>query len=168
MARKAKPSSRTSIRFIAADDSAIGLTGDELNTAYTEYMQTMDERVLKLQDGEVPSYYHLRVLPLDLQSKIRDALTTDDEKPLDVFLSPVGHGLLTEFINRCLLAVDAHPYVAHINEDGTFKEAVITWTPGDPRPANLTDILASEEMLAINMFWFVFRASQLTDEEKKH
>src|SRR3990172_8620427 len=108
MARKAKPSSRTSIQFIAADDDAIGLEGDELTAAYGKYMQDMDERGLNLKPGSVPSYYHLRVLPLDLQAKIRDALTSDgdDVSPMDAFLSPTGRQLLAEFLTRCLLAVD--------------------------------------------------------------
>lgn len=169
MSRKAKPSSRTSVRFIAADDSALGVEGGELTEAYTKYMQTMDERPLKIRAGESPAYYHLRVLPFDLQVKIRDALTSDDEdfRPGDVFLSPTGRELLNEFVDRCLIAVDGHPYVSHIREDGSFEDAVLIWRAGEPRPVGLTETLVGEETLVINMFWFVFRASQLTDDEKK-
>lgn len=169
MARKAKPSSRTSIQFVAADDEAIGVEPEGLTEAYSKYMQDMDERGLKLKDGVAPSYYHLRVLPLDLQAKIRDALTVDgdDVSPMDAFLSPVGKQLLNEFVNRCLMACDGHPYVDRINPDGSFESRVLTWAPGDNRPNGLVEAITAEEMLAINMFWFVFRASQLTEAEKK-
>lgn len=169
MARKAKPNSRTSIQFIAADDGAIGVEDEELSKAYAAYLQDFNEAHLKLKEDEVPSYYHLKVLPLDLQTKIRDALTTDgdDISPMDMFLSSVGKQLLGEFLNRCVVGVDSHPFVKSIHADGSFEEGEVSWLPGASRPVDLIDALLSEELLTINMFWFVFRASQLTGSEKK-
>lgn len=168
MARKAKPSSRTLIRYISADDSAIGLEPEALAEAYQKYMQNLDETTLQIIPGEIPSYYHLKVLPLDLHAKMVDALRTDEETtPLEVFLSPVGRELLTEFLTRCLVAVDAHPYIDRINPDGSFVENVISWPVGGTRPPGLVEAILGEEHLAINLFWFGYRASQLTDDEKK-
>lgn len=169
MARRAKPNSRTSIQFIAADDEAIGVEAEELSKAYASYMHDFDETHLKLKDDEAPSYYHLKVLPLDLQTKIRDALTTDGEdiSPMDMFLSSVGKQLLGEFLTRCVVGVDNHPFVKSIHPNGSFEEDSVSWPPGTSRPPELIDALLSEELLSINMFWFVFRASQLTGSEKK-
>lgn len=171
MARKAKPTSRTTLRYIAVDDGSIGLEGKELIEAYGKYMSDLDESHLKLVDGESPSFYHFKVLPFDLQTKVRDTLTVDDEEDktngVDIFLSPAGQEVLTEFLDRCLIGVDGHPYADAVLPDGTISGGTIVWAAPAARPAELTSLLLSEEMLAINMFWYVFRASQLTETEKK-
>lgn len=171
MARKAKPTSRTTLRYVAFDDGSIGLEGKELVEAYGKYMSDLDEEHLKLRSDEAPSFYHFKILPFDLQVKIRDTLTVDEESEgatsADIFLSPAGQEVLTEFLDRCLIGVDSHPYADAIQPDGTLASGVISWSMPAQRPAELTGLLLSEEMLSINMFWFVFRASQLTETEKK-
>ena len=171
MARKAKPSSRTNIQFIAADDESIGVDIEKNPKAYAEYSQDMDERHLELT-GEPPSYYHLKVLPFDLHAKVVDALRSDDDDEdakvsAEKVFSPTGRLVITEFLTRCLLGVDSHAYVTRINPDGSFEEAVLTWQAGHPRPPDLIEVLLSDESLCISLLFFAIRASQLTGEEKK-
>lgn len=169
MARKAKPTTRTSLRFVAPDDGAIGLEGTELIEAYGKYMSDLDETHLKLIEGETPSFYHFKVLPFDLQTRIRDILTTDgdDVDAVGMFTAPAAQEILSEFLDRCLVGADSHPFVDAIRPDSSFDGGVISWAAPAPRPAELTPLILAESSLAINMFWFVFRASQLTENEKK-
>lgn len=170
MARKAKSTTRTTLRFIAPDDGAIGLEGQELIEAYGKYMTELDENHLNLIAGETPSFYHFKILPFDLQTRIREILTVDGEDEVDavsMFAAPAAQEVLAEFLDRCLIGADSHPYVDNIRPDGSFDGGVVSWAAPAARPPELTALILAESSLAINMFWFVFRASQLTENEKK-
>jgi hypothetical protein len=163
MARKIRPSSRTIVKFIAIDDEAIGVSEQDLAAAYTRYTETLDESHLQLRDDVDPCFYQARVLPFDLQTKLRDAITEDSAG----LFSPAGRALLREFISRCLVAVTEHTVVTNIQPNGEFDTETFSWDGSDARPEGLDNALISDEILIANLFWFVFRASQLTETEKK-
>lgn len=171
MARKARPNSRTLVRFIAPDDSAIGLNESEFNAGYDKYMQTLNEEHLKLKEDETPSYYYARPITVDLLTKTRDllAVAADAEASTSAekLMGPEGKLVLREFVDRCVVGCTAHPTVESIKADGSFIEKNYAWEVGTMRPDGFVDAILSDDKVIYNLFWFTFSASQLTDDEKK-
>lgn len=171
MARKARPNSRTLVRFIAPDDGAIGLDEKEFGDGYDKYMKTLNEEHLKLRDDETPAYYYARPITVDLMTKTRDLLAVPDDSEETAasqkLLGPEGKLVLREFVERCVVGCASHPMVEKINGDGSFSEKFFSWEVGSMRPDGIVDAILADDKVIYNLFWFTFSASQLTDDEKK-
>ncbi len=172
MARPAKPTSRTSLRFVSPDDTAIGFEpgSDEHSAAWREYSETFDERKLNLTS--VPAYYYLKILSLDAQQKFMDTWRAADEddarSPLERMFS---HECLTatrEFIETNLVGCDDHPEVTDITPDGEMVTRSFVWKPGTPRPDGLVDSVLADQILAFNLIMFSINTNRLSEKEKKH
>lgn len=181
MARKARPNSRTILRYITPEDSAIGLAPDlpdngevkgvkEFSDGWKAYNETFDEGHLKLIPGEAPSYYHIRPLTLDAQTKFFEALADggEDETLMKRAMSPAMRLVLRDFVERFIVGVDHHEEVARVHGDGSFDTKVFVWPVGDPRPDGLVDSILADSNLTFNLFMFAVNSSKLTEKEKKH
>lgn len=174
MARKARPNSRTILRYITPEDSAIGLKPDteetkEFSEGWKAYNETFDENHLKLIPGEAPSYYHIRPLTLDAQTKFFEALSDGDESEtlMARAMSPAMRLVLRDFVERFVVGVDHHEEVVKIHGDGSFDTRTFVWPVGEARPDGLCDSILADSNLTFNLFMFAVNSSKLTEKEKK-
>lgn len=178
MARLARPNTRTALRYISPEDSAIGFEqGTEaFREAWNKYTDTFDERHLNLKIDEKPSYYYLKILSFDSQTKFYDALRAADEgdekdenvgNMIERMFSPVMLSTTREFIETNLIGCDDHQEVVAIAPDGSFDVKSYSWKPGEPRPDGLVDAIVADQLLAFNMIMFCINTNKLSEKEKK-
>lgn len=181
MARHARPNTRTALRYISPEDSAIGFAQgtDEFRDAWNKYTDTFDEGVLNLKPDEKPSYYYLKILSFDSQTKFYEALRAadepaDDDKSegnvgnmIERMFSPVMLATTREFIETNLIGCDDHQEVVAIAPDGSFDVKSYSWKPGEPRPDGLVDAIVADQLLAFNMIMFCINTNKLSEKEKK-
>jgi len=173
MARFARPTSRTSLRYIAPDDQSIGFEPgtDDFKAAWDAYANSFDERHLKLKDGEAPSYYYFKVLALEDQIKFFDTMRAADEddtsNTIERMFSPEMLATTRDFIDRNLVGCDDHQEVTEIRADGSLVVRSYKWSVGSPRPDGLLDSVLADRNLAFNLITFCFNANKLSEKEKK-
>lgn len=175
MARYARPNSRTSLRYISPDDSAIGFEpgSQEFKDAWSKYAETFDESVLNLKPGEAPSYYYLRILSFDSQTKFYDALRASDAEgdettsTVERMFSPEMIATTRDFIEHNLIGCDDHQEVTNIDATGNFEIKRFGWKPGDVRPDGLVESVVADQILSFNMIMFCINTNRLSEKEKK-
>jgi len=92
------------IKVILKDDSAVGPKAD-----YAQYLETLDEAFLDLQEGQHPTRFVMRkVLPYDMAIKIEDSQMTiknlgDGEPELQI-----NPSYMLEELRCALVAVEQH------------------------------------------------------------
>lgn len=172
MARPIKPTSRTSLRFVSPDDTAIGFepASDEHREAWRLYNETFDERHLALT--EAPAYYYVKILTLDAQQRFIDAWRAADEDDtapaLERMFRPECVSATREFIETNLVGCEEHTEVTEIRPDGTLATRTFKWAPGTPRPDGLVESVMADQLLAFNLIMFTINTNRLSEKEKKH
>ena len=175
MARKAKPNSRTLLRYVCPEDTAIGLAPDTENSkAFTEgwgkYTDSFDETYLQLRPDETPSYYYIKPLTLDAQTVFFDALAesnADGKSVMASAFSPSMRLVLRDFVERFIVGCDLHEEVTSVAGDGSFERKSFTWLVGSDRPDGLTESIMADATLTFNLFMFAINSSKLSEKEKK-
>lgn len=172
MARKAKPNSRTLLRYICPEDTAIGLTPDtpEFAAGWSAYTDSFDEGHLQLKPDETPSYYYIKPLTLDAQTVFFDALAesnADGKSVMASAFSPSMRLVLRDFVERFIVGCDLHEEVISVGPDGSFERKSFTWPVGSDRPDGLTDSIMADATLTFNLFMFAINSSKLSEKEKK-
>lgn len=166
--RKLRPNTRTTFRFIAPDDAAI--PDGEGAADYQGYLETMDEGKLNLRtDGETPTFYWLRPMPMDVFRRAQDCLSGDDTDDArgERLQSDEMFLIVRDALDRCLVGCDNHPIVTAINPDGSFESETVRWGVGEKRPLDALEAILDDRGLAMNMFVALLRAANLTETEKK-
>lgn len=175
MARKAKPNSRTLLRYICPEDTAIGLAPDgaedkPFTKGWTAYTDTFDESHLELKPEESPSYYYIKPLTLDAQTVFFDALAeanADGKSVMSSAFTPSMRHVLKDFVERFVVGADAHEEVLAVSPDGGFETKVFNWPVGSNRPDGLVDSILADSTLTFNLFMFALNSSKLSEKEKK-
>lgn len=177
MARKARPNSRTILRYVTPEDSAIGLEPDqpgeglpkEFSDGWKAYNETFDESHLKLKVDETTSYYYIKPLTLDAQTKFFEAFSDAGEgvSMFEKAFSPGMKHVLRDFVERFVVGCDFHEEVESVGGHGEFLTKSFAWEVGLPRPEGLVDSILADANLTFNLFMFAINSSKLSEKEKK-
>lgn len=169
MARKSRVTSLV-LDYIAKDDSAIGVSPEDLDEAYAKYAETKDITTLKLKKEDNPCIYRVRVFNTQKNwESVREAFS---------LVEGAGDGIdpaaWSDYLRHAknairdrIVGVVGHPVVKGIDERGQLEEVVITWHEGDPEPKGLVDDILSQDDLVASMFQFLVQAATLTEAQKK-
>jgi hypothetical protein len=113
------PGKSETIRVALKIDSAIDLD-DEL---YGKYLDTLDESLLNLKEGEEPTWFVMRkVLPFALSKKVQNEQTAMKDGEVQVNISFIGEEVrcaLVDIINPASVPVDQHIIYAKEKDGGT-------------------------------------------------
>jgi hypothetical protein len=180
------------LKFICKDDSAIPLTGEDLDKAYEAYLESKDITTLKVDNTKGPCIYLLR--PFTTQenwANARDALAAlqgvygdkaeEAESPEDLVAS-VGErppediiASWSEYIDRArralrdrIVGATAHPMVVGMSDTGELEERVFSWDENRPAPEGVLDDILLDENLVNDVFRFLLSAALLNATQKKH
>lgn len=174
MARKAKPNSRTVLRYISPDDNAIGLAPDDgeskdFSAGWKKYNDTFDETHLNLKAEEVPSYYYIKPMTFDAQTKFFEAFADSDDttSTFERAFSPGMRHVLLDFVERFVIGAEYHEEVTEVRPNGKFDTKVFRWEVGTPRPEGFVESVMADANLTFNLFMFAINASKLSETEKK-
>lgn len=187
MARKARVSVSTIGKFIAPDDSAIGIEDtEEFRVAYDSYMKSANHEFLKLIPEEKPGFYYLRPYGSEEKAEIRDYFTSiSTEEGREVNEDGTPSAELVEAVHKvdpkgerfrllrrnvvydCIVGCTDHPMAAdEVADDGTLDVQHIRWDVGTPEPKGLRESMMKDDVLSTFLFQYLFTISSLSEKEK--
>lgn len=194
MSRKAKLT-QTVLRFIARDDSAIGVPEEKLKERYEAFLREQDLEGLEVKEADAPAWYRLRPFRTENWAEVLDAFAavsevvhaegeaeevekeTSVEEASEERKAPTSDEMrklmtthrhhVREAVRDRIVGVIRHPLVVDVDAKGVPDIRLVTWETGTPQPEGLVEDILLQDELVSDMFTYLLHAAMLTERKKK-